>query len=273
MEKEPRENGLLIPLIIFIVLTLSLSGYIFYDKILSNNLSTEKPDIKKEFDSSELSDKEKVNINEKLVLLEDTVFDMTGIDYNDFVYDTDYLQNDLIKYVLVWETMLSDQTLHDEFQWDINSSGEEETGSVAIKTSILKEYYKKIIGKEMNEQDIVAAEKEHTSIRKNLPFAGVEFVGDMTYGSHVTGRFRTPFVLKVKSLTYDATTNNYSLLIDFLAKRETGNEHNSLIFEEIENYTDSSIISYPKEMVYSTIEIKYEKGEEGNIIKSFVVRK
>ena len=135
------------------------------------------------------SDTEKAEINRKLSdYITIPLRSITDIEYGkDIQYKVNLISKEKNKYYVVLNAMMKE--IGEEFkQIDIN--GQEVTGGAAISVDKVNEYYKKIFGQNVNQQEL---------LNSGIPY-DLKIKDGILYGSYPTGLGINPFELKVKTI-------------------------------------------------------------------------
>lgn len=201
-----------------------------------------------------LSDIEKESINEKLrTYITLPLRQITNIEYGkNFQYNVNLLKEASNKHYIVIHTMMKE--IGGEFN-QTNIDGEEVTGATAISVDKVNEYYTKIFGQKMNEQEL---------LNSNSPYEP-KIKDGMLYGSYPTGFGINPFELKAKTLEKNNTTGEYILKIDVLMKiLKKENDYTTFDENVTMKYGEPNVLIWPEEYNYATLEIQYKEDTNGN---------
>ena len=271
---EKKNNGVKVLLIVLIILVLCLIGLLSYkifivdkkndnkessntnnnivekvDNDTNNTISddnSKKVNDKEEKDSNIeeilLSDNDKIKINKMLnddfsyFLSYDnseSKFDFSGNVFND--YDKTFL---FTKYNMNSKGKVQVATGMDEegnILGNTYSKCNEGTGSASIKENDFNVYYKNLFGKEFDK----------------TKFDSKMFVDGYICTSMPSGYTATQIpVLKVASKTFNKSLNEYTLNITVLSNLVDASE-----------YSDASVLTWPKEAETSHLELKYKENK------------
>ena len=254
MKNKKRDNIILISLGIVIVF---LIGAIIYIKIARDGgFDFFKKDISGETytSSGNLDEKQREAINKKLKSLYNPLYYILDVKNNaEIQYDEDYLESAANQYHMVWQTMLSDKSLDKTFVKGINVFNEKEKGCANIEEKYFDQYYRSILGKNLNKEIFLSDEIEY----------GITILDGVYYGEEEDIDEKL-FVLKSDNLIIDDGSGEYTLNALLLSSINETNKNYSA--KAIKKYFKDSVLTWPKELITANVDIIYtQNGEEYNI--------
>ena len=254
MESEKKYTSMIIVIVILSIFVVGLGTYVVYDKFLSNKDS--KDSYQEEIDNDDvnqnnlnenltidLSKEEKTKINETLNSKAIPFTSVNSLEYNDSdplenIFDDDEERFNFAFWYIVYNEY--DKATNDTENIKLKCSNNDQIMG-CIKLSYIHEKSNEFFGLDFDDDDI-----KQTITSNNYIYVPVVEGGSMGV------------TLKVKDLSLNEKTNEYSLTIDYI---KTSNPDDAILKNEITEYDES--------LIEKSAIIKYREKDNKKVLLSW----